>query len=338
MQTEFNKTISIIELLEQTTKLSVLSDFLKAKGLKHSAGSWKEMSEKRLLPAIENNQLTNFELIALLRSAEECGKQHVFLYLCERKDAASFIDKNRVQDILRSKGLASLIDEPNVLLQPSVPEIVDVRIDGEDPGQSLVIKQVELRTHQKLVGTEQRGNNFLKVYENIDQRAVSVAKLHLSGLLEIRITSHANSSKYDSDLTRFLLHINEFIPFISFSEISLTKAKDRLWSERETNRTLVRYTDATVCNVEGNLLRAFTGSDKSSLSSDTAIGNSLDLLIKEDKDAYCADANLWFNKSDVLSSDIHVLLNGDVNEFALPAHCSEADYEYVLNQIRFFNR
>ena len=69
-----------------------------------------------------------------------------------------------------------------------------------------------------------------------------------------------------------------------------------------------------------------------------AVGQSLDYLLKEDKNSYCAGANLWFKKASGLSSDSHVLLTGESNEFALPANCSEEDYKYVLNQLRYFNQ
>lgn len=337
MHTEYDKTNLIIDLLEQTTKLSVVSEFLKGKGLTHSAGSWDELKEKRLLPSIARNEISNLDLIRLLASAEECGKQHVFLYVCNINDAQELINKNRVETLLRQKQLDHLLSEPDVLLEPDEAKIVDVRLEGESP-QYLVVKQVETRVQTKLLKTEEIGNNFHKIYEKVNQRAVSVAKLHLGGLLEVRITSHKNHSKYDTDLTQFLLRIQDFIPFSKFSEISLSKAKARFWAERKTNNEIVRYTDATVCNAQGNFLRAVTGSEKKSLSVDTGIGNSLDLLIKEDQDAYCADANLWFIKTDSITSDVHVMLNGDVNEFALPGHCSEAEYDYVLKQIRFFNR
>jgi hypothetical protein len=201
-----------------------------------------------------------------------------------------------------------------------------------------VVKEIEPRTRRKFLRDEIKDGHFHRIYTNEQQRAVNVAKLHRDGLLELRIASHANSSKYDGDLIRFWRQITDFFPYREFKPQSLTTAKDELWEARGELRELVRYTDATVCNVAGNLLRAVTGSERNDLSGDDAIGQSLDLLMDQDKDAYCADANLWFRKSAHLSTDVHVILNGEVNEFALPAHCSEEDYKYVLSQIRFFNR
>ena len=38
------------------------------------------------------------------------------------------------------------------------------------------------------------------------------------------------------------------------------------------------------------------------------------------------------------SKDVHVILKGKLNEFAIPAQCSKQDYEYVLNQLRKYNK
>jgi hypothetical protein len=332
------KTQQIIALLEQVTSLGVVQEFLKSKNLRHSAGSWPEMRDKRILPAVENNEISNLDLISLLRSAEECGRQHVFLYSCSQPQAIQLLDRSRVSTILSRRQLSHLLAEPDILLQPDVPKIVDVRWETGTVDLNLVVKEVEIRQHRKFLRNEVHGDDFYKIYTNEEQRAVNLAKLHRDGLLEVRITSHANSSKYDGDLVRFFRELNDFFPLAQFSEISLTKVKDRLWSERANLRHLIKYTDATMCNVEGNLLRAVTGSEMDDLSGDASIGQSLDLLMSQDDNAYCADANLWFRKSAHLSADIHVLLNGETHEFALPANCSEADYQYVLGQIRYFNR
>ena len=44
------------------------------------------------------------------------------------------------------------------------------------------------------------------------------------------------------------------------------------------------------------------------------------------------------NEFDTLPSrDVHVLLKGALNEFAVTAKCSKQDYEYVLTQLRKYN-
>ncbi|MGK5012113.1 hypothetical protein [Janthinobacterium sp. MDB2-8] len=338
MLAERQKTLHIIELLEQATSLDVVREFLKSKGLRHSAGSWDDLREKRLLPAIDGGEIVNADLIALLTSAEECGKQHVFLYFCDPARAVAMIDRGRVNAALKHAKLAHLLTEPDILVKPESPTIVDVRWETANVDTALIIKEVEVRTHRRFLRDEIIGDNFHRVYTNQVQRAVNLARLHRNGALEVRIAAHANSSKYEGDVLRFFRQIQNFISLFDFSEVSLTKAKDTLWAKRASIGALISYTDASVTDKAGNVLRAVAGSDKSDLSNDKAIGESIDHLMNQDKHAYCSDANLWFNKSAQLTSNIHVLFNGEANEFALPANCSQGDYEYVLNQIKFFNK
>jgi hypothetical protein len=57
-------------------------------------------------------------------------------------------------------------------------------------------------------------------------------------------------------------------------------------------------------------------------------------------DAHCDASNIWFKAGpgSVPARDLHVLLAGDVNEFAITARCSETDFEYALSELRSLNR
>ena len=202
---------------------------------------------------------------------------------------------------------------------------------------ALVIKVAEMRVRRKLERTRAILGKYVKIYSDEQVRAVNVAKLHSTGLLELRIQSRDNTTKYDGDLTRFLGLISQFIYIGKFGDTSLTKAKDTMWEQRDQLKAEIEYTDACVVDVYGNQVKAATGSQQGSLS-DGAVAKSVDYVLAEDDDAYCAESNLWFLKSNHLTSDIHVLLNGAPNEFAITKKCSAADYEYVLNKIRHFNR
>lgn len=338
MISELAQTQKIVDLLRQTTSLPIVSEFLKAKNLTYSAGSWDDMLAKRIVPAIESGSLSNADLIVLLRSAEEHGHQHVFLYSCVEAKAIELIDRARITPILQAQGLDHLLDSPEVLGEPVEPKIVDVRWESALVDLSLTIKQIELRTYTRYVGIEEHGERFHKVYEHVRQRAVNVAKLHRSGLLEIRIASLENSSKYEANILRFLKTIELMIPSIDFSELSLSIAKNRIWAERATLAPLIKYNNSTIRDLAGNVLRAATGSDDSDLGENHAVSESLDYLLANDKNAYCDGTNISFRKNADLSTESRVLLAGEVNEFALTANCNEEDYDYVLNKIRSFNK
>lgn len=328
----------IVELLRQTTSLQIVKDFLKSKDLSFSSSSWEEILDKRILPAIAENRITNDELIALLQSVEECGHQHVFLYTCPKEKAIELMDRSRIVSILKSIKLEDLLTKPRVLDQPANPQIVDVRWQSESVDYNMTIKEVELRKFQTFLGTEQHDNKIHKIYGLQEERAVNVAKLHRDGLLEIRIASLANSTKYEADVRRFRNHLSAILPLNEFKELSLSTVKQRLWNERSSLRDLIRYSDTTIRDEAGNILKAATGADDADLNTSTIVGESLDHLLEKDESSYCAGANLWFKRNNQLTSDTHALLNGELNEFALPANCTEKDYNYVLTQLRLFNK
>lgn len=338
MPLDLRKTELIVLLLQQITSLHVVSEFLKSKGERHSAGSWDDMLKKRIIPSVESHAVTNSELIELLRLVEECGRQHIFLFACPVETAIELLDRERISSVLRSIGLDHLLIEPIVLDQPEEPTIVDVRWDTATVDLSVTVKEIEQRKYQKFSGTETHGTTIHKLYDLVKERAVNVAKLHRTGLFEIRISSHSNTNRYAEDINRFWNKVSEIFPVRHFSELSLSVAKDRLWAERATLGNMIRYSDSTLRDEQGNVLRAATGSDSGDLVSNTAVAQSLDYLLAHDSSAYCDGANFWFKERPGLSSETRVLLAGDNHEFALPSNCNAEDYKYVLDQLRSFNQ
>jgi hypothetical protein len=332
-----HSTETVLTLLAEATSLEVVSDFLRTKDLPHSAGSWKDMREKRLLPYLNDFKISLSELVELVSSAEESGDQHIFLFHCRPQDAIEMMDRAATEARLRSSGLEHLIVGPDLNRMPETPTIVEVRWESADVDLSMVIKVAEVRTKRILERERTMYGKFIRIYSDVQVRAVNVAKLHRAGFLELRVQSHDNTTKYDADLGRFIRLINQFFPSARFGDMSLSKAKDTMWARRVELEDLIKYTDASVIDEQGNKIKAATGSDMSNLS-DSAAGKSVDYMLQEDANAYCSDSNIWFLKSDHLTRRVHVLLNGALNEFAIPSKCSAADYEYVLNQIRHFNR
>lgn len=329
-----NQIETVLDLLQEATSKEVVQDFLRKKGL-HFSGTWPELRENRLIPYLNEYQITLDELIDLLSSSEECGDQHIFLFHCRPADALAMMDRGRVDATLRAQNLAHLIGGVrDVQRMPDSPTIVEVRFEG---AEAMVIKVAEVRIKRKLERTRAFHGKFVKIYSDERVRAVNVAKLHSAGFLEIRIQSRDNTTKYDGDLNRLIRLINQFVPIAQFGDTTLAKAKDVMWARREELKDLIRYTDACVIDEYGNQIKAATGSSQSDLS-EGAVARSVDYVLQEDENAYCAESNLWFNKSDQLAAAVHVLLNGAPNEFAITKKCSAADYEYVLNQIRHFSR
>lgn len=332
---DLTKTRAILSLLQQTSTKDRLRDLLKSRQL-HYSGGWDDLIEKRVLPAVTSHAISNDELLELLRSEEEYGKQHVFLFSCSSSHAADLIDRTRIAGILRSKGLESILTEPATLAQPSAPMISDVRWTSAKVDLSLTIKEVETRFHQRLVDESSSGNRFTKTWETVPTRAVNVAKLHRDGLLELRIAAHSNSTRYEADVRRFWRQIIDLVPIGEFHSLALSTAKERLLLERDQLSHLIRYNTSTLKDRDGNLLYAATSTEEGDLAHGRAISASIDAVL--DDDGYCEESNFCFRKGDRLARDVRVVLGREPNEFVIRANCSEEEYEYVLEQLRFFNR
>ena len=67
------KASRILELLQTVTSLSVVSEWLRTKGLAHSSSSWGDVRERRILPALRQQRITVQELAGLLSECEEYG-------------------------------------------------------------------------------------------------------------------------------------------------------------------------------------------------------------------------------------------------------------------------
>ncbi len=328
----------LFKLLQENASLRQVSEFLRARNLPASAGSWDFMIDERLKPALEEEDLTQDDVVELLRVTEEHGRQHVFLYTCPASKAKELMQPDRVRKVLRALDAESLLDKPRLVDQPQSPTLVEVRWDGPADEQSLVVKIVEQRTYQVFVGEEERvGGRTIREYQDEKVRAVNLFKLHPDGLLELRIQSHRNTSEYKEDVERFWTLIGALLPGKAFAEVPLSKAKQGLWEKREELKGVVRYSGAQLRDSKKTVLTAATGTASANLSEDEGAAKSLDQFLEHD--AYCDGSNIWWlPNSGVPSTDLHVLLSGLINEFAVTMKCSKEDYEYALSQLRQHNK
>lgn len=331
----------VFKLLQENSTLGQVAQYLKRKGLHYSAGSWDELFGKRVSKALEEKELTREDLVELIRLSEEYGTQHIFLYLTSPKQAARLIEKNKVEASLEKMGYSSLVGHPRILDQPSSPTITDVRLD-----EGLVAKVVEKRTYQRFVDQRTEGDFLVRRYREFTVRAINLFRLNEDGLLELRVYAHENSSDYRNDVSKMWGSVSFLFPPRDFKELSIAKAKTNLWKNRNSLKAVLRYSDSTLRNALGTALSASTGSEQQSLFDDQGASNSLDEFLRHK--AYCDTSNVWWLKGGgkqsenefemVPSKDVHVLLRGASNEFAVTAKCSKQDYEYVLDQLRRNNK
>src|SRR5579863_6500524 len=238
------------------------------------------------------------------------------------------MDKARVEDLLKQMNLSSITSKARILYQPRQPTITDVRWDGD----ALIVNVVKQRKRHELVGEGTDGDYFVKRYREIRERAVNLFKLSSSGILELRIYSHQNSSDYRTDVSEMWKITGEIFPRADFREYSMSNAKANLWKKRTELRDIVKYSDSKMRNSRGVTLAAATGTEEMNLYVDEGATKSIEEFLKHD--AYCDSHNVWWithesgeSANNVLpSKEIHMILTRAVNEFALTSKCSEQDY------------
>lgn len=326
----------IFKLLSQSSSLSVVSDFLKSKKLTHSAGSWEDMYKLRIEPGLNNGQITLSELLALLQSSEEYGRQHVFLYRTTTQKASDLMNRDRISKILATLELTDLLITPRTFEFPPQPSFVDVRWHTQKTDTDFILKEVETRESREYKDTTEEGTSIIKRYERVFDRGVNIIHLKRSGDLEIRLQSRSGTSRYSDDLKRLEHRIKPFLTLSEFAPVPLLKAKTALWTERAKLSGKVRYSELHIKNDDNISLRVSADAVSVNVAGSQPAETSVNSFL--DSAGYCGGSNVWFIKGETVPArDVHVVVSGEVNEFAVPTNCSEMDYEYVSAEIKALN-
>jgi hypothetical protein len=327
---------SILKLLEQATSKDVVVEFLKSKDL-HFSGTWTEIFEKRVYPAVQDGIIKVNELVELLSKAEETGRQHVFLFTIP-KDTLPTLSKTSLLAKTVAAGWGELIKYPIILNKPKEQTVTAVRWERDG---SFIIKAISTRTRYEYLGVEITDGNILnKRYKIIKSRAISLLKIHPSGLAEIRLSSKSHTTKYHEDVEEFLKLTSSIIPkqkIISYA-VNLSNSKTKIWNDRKNLTRLLRFSDATLKNSNGNTVRVTTGDRDSDLLDDSSIVKTMEQFSGDD--VFCETNNIFFKaieNQSIPSRETHVLMAGEINEFTITAYCKDSDYEYIFKNILKFN-
>lgn len=332
----------LFKLIRRASTLPQLSDFLRERKLPYSAGSWDDAIEKRLRPAVGGGTITGDDLVRFLRSTEEYGRQHIFLYKCLPARVGWLMDRQRVREGLGTRGAASVLDQPSIVDWPSATRIVDARWEREGRGETLVVKLVEPRVYRVFVDEVKQGDYYTKRYAEEQTRAITVFQLHSNGMLELRIHSHKNTSQYEDDLTRMWRFVDPIFPIGEFGTLSLTKAKAALWNNRRELSKEVAFNHSQLRNQLGTVMTAATGRESANLSDDNGAADSLDGFLSSG--GVCDALNVRFLREvrgttvDEAPQPLRVMFPNSLNEFAITAQCTKSDYEWSLAKIIRLNQ
>lgn len=343
MDESIRRIFLLIKLLSQNTSQSVVKDYLKENGLPKSFKNWNTLYEDRIKEGLKLKKISEKSLHDLLEDAEEHGRQHIFLYKIDPALAKKLMDEQRIQNVAKDNGLLEELDSFSIEEIPDNPKVTNIRfeevINEENVKEkSIVIKIVEKRESRQYLSEDFTDGIYTKKYSRIIERGINSARLRESGLLEIRIGSHKDSSNYLPDLARVFRLIRPFIPKDNCSELSLSKALNHLNKDHKNLAKDVRYSHFGYKNEDGINMRLACGSeDKSVTDSKGAVVCSSSFTSNKGN---IEKMNIWFRetKSNVLDNDLHVLFSGMINEYAIPAQCRKKEYEFVLNKLLTFNK
>lgn len=337
MTEQTNRAILIVKLLEKNTSQSVVQNFLKANGIPKSFKKWNTLYDERISEGLSSGKISLDSLHELLEDAEEHGKQHVFLYACDDSLAKKLIEPKRIAGIAKDEGTEEVLNSFSLEDIPEEPTLTNIRFETVDEENALVIKVIEKRESREYIGEVYEDGYINKKYKQTIERGVNTVRLRESGLLELRIGSHKDSSDYRPDIKRLLRIIGPYIRLEGFAPLVLTKALKELAEKSDDLSDEIRFTHSEYTNDEGVSLRLAMKRENASLLDN--VGATSSATAFKDHDGHVNGMNIWFKKRDdnPLNDDIHVLLTGELNEFALPGQCRKDDYEHVLRRLLELN-
>lgn len=340
---EADKKLSVVifNLLKQATNQQTVRDFLKSKGVPVSAANWDDLYDKRILPALNELKFSVVDLRTLLQQVEEYGRQHTFLFQCAADRAQALMAPARIRKIAQEEGVEDLLSTPLDLELPDQATIVDIRLFQPDPAKipaSLTIKIVEKRMIRTFNSEtiDRAAGVITKNYSFTEKRAVNIATLNHEGLLELRIASQDTQTKYTNLVRELLSKIRKFIPHDGFNWVSLNNAKTKILTDRAKLSDEIRYSNSTARNDLGAVMQISSSSQDDNLSSDDGSMAALDSFLASD--GHVTGTNVYVKIPDTdPQREIHLLISGDVNEFAIPVACSAEEYSYVRGKVITLN-
>ena len=323
------------DLLERSPSLGVVSLFLKTLNLPYSAGTWVDMREKRLEPAIIDDRISRSQLLKLLSDAEEFGHQNVFLFRCNVNAALQIVNENTLKGSLRKLERLDLLEKPPLVLGSANFQLTEVRLEPlAGSHRALIVKGLETREYWKKISERETNERKIKEYERRVERAVNVAKLYDDGLLEIRIQSYEQAADYVAALQSFWSHINPIIGQRSFEQLSLKRFKDYLIDNHAAFRSRITYAPIVAENEAGfTMALGVPNLGKSLFEND---GASAGYEAFSQHEASIRTANFIWKKQATgkPSRDIHIRIAGNVNQFQLLVACERADYEHFFQELK----
>lgn len=334
----------LVGAMRDVTSLWVMQTMLHEwdEDLAFSAGKWHDFLNKRIRPAIETRKLSIDNLAAMLHEAEEYGRQHVLLYKLKRGFQISpLLSLPRVRRQLHSHKKGSVLDAIPSASAHDKLDLVHVRLDDKE---GLVLKAVESKESLQVLKTYNviaAAGHEIRVGVAKKKRRIKLARLRPNGLLEVRLSTVSTGGRqhnYQKEATEFLELFSYLIEPSHFSPARLDKFRKKIWEVRDEDRIVIPTHDGAAATGERMTLRA--RDRRSDVSTNIACGVAYDAFMKVDGSTPDQAEIVWKRQetSGAPSTDVVVRLSGAssgvAHEFSIRQHCTRADFEYVLAEIR----
>jgi hypothetical protein len=325
------------DLLRKNSTLETVSKYLENRGLPSSAPSWPILFE-RMATLLSDKRLSREDLLRMLREAEEFGRQHVFLYSSSRNYATSLMNEATLQANLAKLDLVEIFAKPRIVGVAKGLQLVEARIDTPKKGgmRALVIKAVDVHSYRERESKVIEGDREIETYLWRHDRVVDVMSVREDGVLELRLQARRNTVNYEELAENLFTKSTGIIERMRFPPMSLAKARLTLIQKRTQMGHIVRFADNQLRDKDGNVISMASGSKQQELyskgsASDKAVDGFLSVGTPMCDEIDC----FWLMRkgSPEPSTELHTLIAGSNNEFALTRQCSRKDYEYALAQI-----
>jgi hypothetical protein len=338
----------LISLLEATTTIAYTQDFIRSVNaeIPVSAGSWDDL-KARIRNAIQRRTLSQAQLAVFLAQTEECSRQQIFWYSCNRAYMRR-LGRN-IQQSLRQARLSSVFNrERSVFRAPDNPEIVFVgRTEHE-----IKIKIVERREWWEPLTDhveERRGTKIrTKQWEQHTARAVLFLRIEMQTGLSLLHVQKVESTKIEySTIERAWNILRRIIDPQQFQLFDLSRAFEPLLQSDEVRRKRTRIFD------DGG--RPITFGTRDSRDDDFAQSGFWKRSAPEEQFTTRNLAVMWKANGNPLQKDLLTFISsvpeqvsghrtssgasGDpVNAVYLNRHCKPEEIDHVIGRIRYFNR
>ena len=303
------------------------------------------MRDKRVVPALKSGAIDESDLVSIIREAEEYGHQHVLAYQTTNVYVNQVVNEDTMAKSLKKLGREDLLKQPVIVGEPHALTLVDVRIDNTAhtaQGRTLTLKGVETVSFLRPVGTteEDHGRFVIKRFERTRKRVIHVLSVHDDGFAEMRLTEYDTSASYADKAAELWDFFAPFVDKFKFDQLSVTKAQNKFWRERDKFKGIIKYGDSRVRDLSGNTASFASGGETKDLFDAPNAQAGFDAFYGDE--GTCDRSNFWFTpvkgeNGTIPSRDVHVRFAGAVNEFVIPVACDRADYEYALGKIRSNN-